>query len=82
MHDKRIGRSKRDPFDALVDVLAAANRYDFLLAVVPVAFAVALVAASVTSVSLVQTMFVAALIGIFVVVEACYRNPPIDQGAP
>ncbi|MXV62891.1 hypothetical protein GS429_12600 [Natronorubrum sp. JWXQ-INN-674] len=81
MHEKTIGRPERDPFETLVDVLAAANRYDFLLGIVPVAFAVALVAAHVLGVSMAQAMLVAAIIGVFVVVDACYRNPPTDQGS-
>ncbi|SDR28908.1 hypothetical protein [Natronobacterium texcoconense] len=80
MYEKLIGRPRRDPFDALVDVLAAADRYDLLLGVVPVAFAVALVVATVANVSMVQAMLVAATIGVFVIVDACYLNPPIDQG--
>ena len=80
MQEKTIGRPRRDPFETLVDVLAEASRYDLLLGVVPVAFAVALVVASVLSVSLVEAMFVAATIGVLVIVDACYFNPPIDQG--
>lgn len=63
MYGKRIGRSERDPFETLVGVLAAATRYDFLLAIVPVAFAVALVVPTVASVSVVETMPVAAIVG-------------------
>lgn len=81
MYEKGIGRPERDPFDALVDVLTAASRYDLLLGIVPVAFAVALVVATVASVSLVEALFVAAIIGVLVIVDACYRNPPIDQGS-
>lgn len=82
MYERTIGRPERDPLETLVDVLAEASRYDLLLWSVPVVFAVALVAAHVLSVSVVQAMFVAATIGIFVVVDACYLNPPIDQGSP
>ena len=81
MYEKTIDRPKRDPFETLIGVLAAADRYDILLLVVPVAFAVALVAASVSSVSLVQAMLVAAVVGAAVVVDACYWNPPVDQGS-
>lgn len=79
MYGKQIGRPERDPFETLVGVLAAANRYDFLLAIVPVAFAVALVVPTVASVSVVETMLVAAIVGVLVIVDACYRNPPTDQ---
>ncbi|WP_076608713.1 hypothetical protein [Natronorubrum thiooxidans] len=74
-----MSRPKRDPFDTLVDVLAATTRYDLLLAIVPVAFAVALVAASVLSISIVQAMAIAAPIGVFAIVDACYLNPPVDH---
>ena len=82
MYEKPISRPKRDPFDTLVEVLAAATRYDLLLAIVPVAFAVALVAASVLGISMVQAMLIAAPIGVFVIIDACYLNPPVDQGSP
>ncbi|WP_137290993.1 hypothetical protein [Natronorubrum halophilum] len=78
MYERSLDRPRRDPFDALVDVLAAVTRYDILLGIVPIAFAVALVAASILSVSTGQAMFGAALVGVFVV-DACYRNPPVDQ---
>ncbi|ELY36493.1 hypothetical protein [Natronorubrum tibetense] len=81
MYENTIGRPERDPFETLIGVLAAADRYDILLLVVPVAFAVALVAASISSVSLVQAMLVAAVVGVAVVVDACYWNPPVDQGS-
>ncbi|APW97184.1 hypothetical protein CHINAEXTREME_05100 [Halobiforma lacisalsi AJ5] len=81
MYEKPIGRPQRDPFDALVDVLAAADRYDLLLGIVPVAFAVALVVAGVASLSMAQALLVAATIGVLVIVDACYRNPPTDQGS-
>lgn len=81
MHEKAISRPERDPFDALVDVLAAVNRYDLQLGLIPVAFAIALTVASTTSVAVTQSMLIAAAIGVFVVIDACYRNPPIDQGS-
>ena len=81
MQETTIGRPERKLFETLVDVLAAASRYDLQLGVVPVAFAVALVAANVSSVSVVQAMLVAATIGVLVIVDACYRHPPIDQGS-
>ncbi|WP_436346516.1 hypothetical protein [Natronorubrum sp. FCH18a] len=81
MYEKTIGRPERDPFETLIGVLAAANRYDLLLGSIPVAFAVALVVATISSVSLVEAMLVAAFVGVVVIVDACYRNPPIDQGS-
>ncbi|MFP8953282.1 hypothetical protein ACLI4Z_09965 [Natrialbaceae archaeon A-arb3/5] len=81
MYEKSLDRPKRDPFDALVDVLAAVDRYDLLLAVVPVAFAVALVAATVLGVSTLRALFVAALVGVLSIADACYFHPPTDQGS-
>ncbi|MDQ2050846.1 hypothetical protein RBH26_10160 [Natronolimnohabitans sp. A-GB9] len=81
MQETTIGRPERDPFESLVGVLAKASRYDLLLGIIPVVFAVALVVAHVLSVSVVQAMFVAAAIGVLVVIDACYLNPPIDQGS-
>ncbi|QSX00801.1 hypothetical protein [Haloterrigena alkaliphila] len=81
MQENGISRPRRDPFETLVDVLAAVDRDDLLLGIVPIAFAVALVAASTLSVSLPGAMGIAATIGVLVVIDACYRNPPIDQGS-
>ena len=77
MYEKPIDRPQRDPFDALVDVLTAASRYDVVLWSIPLAFTVALVAALVFEVSVIQTFAVAAMVGILAVVDACYVNPPI-----
>ena len=85
MYENTIGRPERDPFDALVDVLAAANRYEFVLGIIPLAFAVALVAATMLELSVVQAIGVAAVVGVLAIVDACYLNPPIghdrDQGS-
>ncbi|RQH00972.1 hypothetical protein [Natrarchaeobius oligotrophus] len=79
MYEKTIGRPERDPFDVLVDVLAAVDRYDFVLGVVPVAFAVALVASNVTGLSTTGAVLAASVVGALAIVDACYLNPPIDQ---
>jgi len=83
MYKRSIDRPQRDPFDALVDVLTAATRYDFVLGLIPLAFAVALVATLVLEVSTVQAFAVAAVVGVVAVIDACYLNPPIgpDQGS-
>ena len=80
MYEKLIGRSERDPFETLVGVLAAANRYDLTLAIIPVAFAVALVAVNVLGVSVTHAVAAASIIGALVIVDACYVHPPTDQG--
>ena len=81
MYENSIDRPGRNPFDALVDVLAEASRYDLLLGIVPVAFAVALVVASVLDLSIAQAMVFAAAVGVLVIIDACYLNPPVDQGS-
>jgi len=78
MSGKRIGRPERDPFETLVGVLAAATRYDFLLAIVPVAFTVALVVATVASVSVSRAMTVAAIMMLLKFEEATFG--PTDYG--
>ncbi|MDJ1432935.1 hypothetical protein [Halostagnicola sp. A-GB9-2] len=69
---------KRDPFETLVDVLTAATRYDLALGIIPIAFAVALVAAFVLAVPVQYALLPAAVVGAVVVVDACYLNPPVD----
>ena len=81
MYRKPIGRPERDPFDALVDVLAAANRYDLALGIIPIVFVVALVAASALGVPVPYALAVAAVVGGGVIVDACYLNPPVDRGS-
>ncbi|MFC4436216.1 MULTISPECIES: hypothetical protein [Natrialbaceae] len=81
MYESTIGRSGRDPFDALVDVLAAANRYDLVLGIIPIAFLGALVVANALGVSVLHALSVAAVVGFAVIVDACYVNPPVDQGS-
>ncbi|AGB35973.1 hypothetical protein [Natronococcus occultus] len=81
MHESTIGRPGRDPFDALVDVLAAANRYDLALGGIPIAFVIALVAANVLGISVPYALAAAAIVGVGVIVDVCYLNPPIDQGS-
>ncbi|WP_306054993.1 hypothetical protein [Natronococcus wangiae] len=81
MYESTSGRPGRNEVDALVDVLAAANRYDLALGVIPVAFAGALVAAHALGVSVLHALSVAAVIGLAVIVDSCYLNPPVDQGS-
>ncbi|MCU4925842.1 hypothetical protein OB905_07575 [Halobacteria archaeon AArc-dxtr1] len=81
MYERSSSRSERDPFDALIDTLTAASRYDLLLAIVPAAFAVSLVATAVLGVSVQQALVVASTVGVFAIVDACYRNPPVEQGS-
>ncbi|TYL39807.1 hypothetical protein CV102_05855 [Natronococcus pandeyae] len=81
MYETARKRSGRDPFDALVDVLAAVNRYDFVLGIIPIAFVVALSAASVLSLPIMHALLIAAIIGVITIVDACYLNPPVGRGS-
>ncbi|MBZ6495158.1 hypothetical protein [Natrinema longum] len=81
MYEKPIGHPGENPFEALVDVLTAVTRYDLLLGIIPLAFAVALVTATMLGLSVVQTLLIAGVVGAFAVVDACYLNPPVDQGS-
>lgn len=77
--DRDRSRSRsRGPLEALVDALTAATRYDLTLGFIPVVFAVAMVVASATGLSVVQALTPAAFVATCVVVDALYLNPPID----
>ena len=81
MYEKTIGRpgTDRDPLETLVDVLTAATRYDLVLGVVPVAFAIALVVAYVAGVTVPLALTGAAVVGIAAIVDALFVHPPVDQ---
>ena len=81
MCEKTIGHPERNPFDALVDVLAAVNRYDLVLGIIPIAFVVALFAASVLGLPITHTLPIAAIIGVITIVDACYLHPPVGRGS-
>ncbi|SEH13290.1 hypothetical protein SAMN04487967_1274 [Natronorubrum sediminis] len=75
MQETTIDRSVPDPLETLIVTLAAASRYDVLLGIIPVAYASAILVAGLSSVPLVLTMLVASLVGVVVIVDACYLNP-------
>jgi uncharacterized membrane protein len=79
MYERTTQRAGRGPFDVLVDVLTAANRYDLALGAIPVAFVVALVAAHALGVPTSYALALAAVVGGGVVADACYLNPPVDR---
>lgn len=81
MHENTTGRPERDPFDALVDVLAAADRYDLALGIIPIAFVIALVTANAFGIAVPYALVGAAIVGVGIIVDVCYLNPPIDQGS-
>lgn len=56
-------------------------RYDFALAVIPAAFVVSLFISTAVDLNPVQALVPAALVGILVIVDVCYRNPPTRDDA-
>ena len=54
------------------------SRYDLVLAVIPAAFVVALLANVVFSVPLRTVLAASSLVGALALVDGLYRNPPID----
>ncbi|APX97875.1 hypothetical protein [Natronorubrum daqingense] len=78
MQETTIDGSVPDPLETVVATLAAASRYDVLLGIIPVAYASAILVAGLSSVPLVVTMLVASLVGVVVIADACYLNPPTE----
>jgi len=54
------------------------SRYDLVLAVIPTAFVVALLASIVFSIPLRAVLTASSLVGALALVDGLYRNPPID----
>lgn len=55
------------------------SRYDLVLAVIPLAFGVALVAGTVFEVALPTALAVASVLGLGMIVDCIYRNPPVPS---
>lgn len=70
-----------EPLEAVVAGLAAASRHDLVLAIIPLAFAVAAVAATALELTAIQALVPVALVGMAAIVYACYVNPPIEPGS-
>lgn len=64
-----------------LDVPASTARYDLALGLIPLAFVLAMTLGMVLGLS-VQVMLVsAALVGVGVLVDALYLNPPVERGS-
>ncbi|WP_255192877.1 hypothetical protein [Natronobeatus ordinarius] len=76
-----LGRhgSSRDQLETLADGLAATTRYDVALALIPLAFAVALLGAYALGAGLLTAIVPSTLVALFVIVDVCYRNPPTEE---
>lgn len=55
------------------------SRYDLELGVILFAFVVSVTVSIVADSSLVQALAPAAVVGIIVIIDACYLNPPINE---
>ncbi|WP_293031269.1 hypothetical protein [Natronococcus sp.] len=64
--------------ETLLGILTAVTRYDLALGLIPVAIVASVVTSTVTGLGLEQSLVPVALVGVFVIADACYLNPPID----
>lgn len=55
------------------------SRYDLELGLILLAFVVSVIVSIVADPSLEQTLVPAAVVGILVIIDACYLNPPINE---
>ncbi|MFC4437536.1 MULTISPECIES: hypothetical protein [Natrialbaceae] len=55
------------------------SRYDLELGLILLAFVVSAIVSIVADPSLEQTLVPAAVVGILVIIDACYLNPPINE---
>lgn len=65
--------------DAEAFPLPGLSRADLILALIPLAFAIALVAAATTPLALDETLAIASLLGLAGIVESVVLNPPIHD---
>ena len=78
---RNTGHSDRQkPFSLPLDGLGSLSRYDVLLAVLPLGFALALLAQVVFDLSLHQAVAAGAVLGSIVLTDALFLNPPIQKG--
>lgn len=62
-------------------VFGQLTRYDLVLAVIPVVFALAIVATTALSVPFLAALAVGAVLSSLVLADALFVNPPIDSGS-
>lgn len=70
-----------DPLGTLLGVLTSITRYDLVLGIIPAAFGLAAVAGSALGLDAHEALLGAALVGVFVLVDALYLNPPANPGS-
>jgi hypothetical protein len=62
------------------DFLDSVSRYDLVLAVIPMAFIAALLAANILELSMQTTLIAAAMVAALALVDALFINPPGHPG--
>lgn len=62
------------------ELLTSLSRYDLVLAVIPLAFLVALAVAHVGAAPFRSTLFAASIVGALALVDALFLNPPRISG--
>lgn len=65
-----------DPVSTLIGVLTSVSRYDLVIGVIPLVFAVALAATGALDVATHRALAAAAVVGVLALVDALYLNPP------
>lgn len=68
--------AQSEPRRSLVDLLMSLSRHDLVLAVIPIAFLVSTLVATVTSLTVHGAIVVASFAGALVVVDALFVHPP------
>jgi hypothetical protein len=77
---RNTGHSDPDrPFSLPLDGLGSLSRYDVLLAVLPLGFALALLGQVVLDLSLHQAVAAGAVLGSVVLADALFLNPPTEE---
>jgi hypothetical protein len=72
----RTTPGRTDTSGRYLSLLGGLSRYDLLLALVPLGFGLALLAHVVTDVSLLTAVAAGAVLGLAVLVDALFVNPP------
>ncbi len=71
----------RAELETVVDGLTTVTRYDLALVFIPFAFALALVGAYTQGGTLLTAIVPPTLVAIFVIVDVCYLNPPVEDAS-
>lgn len=68
----------REPATDVAPSRLPLSRYDLVLALIPLAFGVAILAGTLLGVSLPTAMAAASTLGMALIVDTVYRNPPVS----